>query len=82
MINPNKEYKATQTGVITAIESQDTYMPEFTVTYRQVGEYKGFVHNIPNFKRFKVGDRVKCKATYSITGEAFRITSMRKVRTK
>lgn len=79
MINPNKEYKASQTGTITKIERRDPRIDKFTVEYRNAGQYTGWVSEIPNFKRFKVGDRVKCGMTFSITSDQFRITRMRLV---
>lgn len=78
MINPNKLYKASQTGTVIHIESVGTYLAQFTVDYGTSGTYKGFIKDIPNFKRFKVGDRVTCSMQYSITGEAFRVHSMRR----
>lgn len=79
MINLNKEYKASQTGIITAIEPLDSWgLAEFTVNYRN-NIYKGFIKNIPNFKRFRLGDKVKCGMTFFVVSDTFRITRMRKV---
>ena len=77
MINPNKSYKASQTGIITEVRQRDPYIDQFTVKYGNL-EYKGYVSDIPNFKRFKVGDRVKSEAQFSITLDCFLIKKLRK----
>ena len=78
MINPNKTYSATQTGVITKIETGSDYA-QFTVSYRSSGEYVGYVSNIKNFKRFKLGDRVKAGMNFSICLDKFLVVRLRKV---
>ena len=79
MINPNKVYSASQTGTITNIH----YNPlgkfsTFYVNYKKVGDYMGYSDNISNFKRFKIGDKVKCKMQFSITLDKFIVCQMRK----
>jgi hypothetical protein len=78
MINPNKIYSASQTGTITHIETHDVSWAKFTVEYgKNGGSYTGYVSDIPNFKRFKVGDRVKCGMEFSICLDQFLIKRMR-----
>lgn len=80
MINPNKRYKASQTGTIIAIENRDSYIDMFKVDYgRNGGVYLGYTSDIPGFTRFKVGDRVKCGMEFSITQDRFLIKGMRRV---
>ena len=80
MINPNKLYKASQIGVITKIERPDSDLGKFEVTYRAGGIYTGWVDDIKNFKRFKVGSRVKCTMQFFITSDCFKVVKMRLVR--
>lgn len=79
MINPWKSYRMSQTGVITNIENHWGQIDKFIVSYGQSGKYEGYVSDIPNFKRFKVGDEVKCRAQFSITLDKFLIKGMRRV---
>lgn len=79
MINPNKTYSASQIGTITEIQNRHGDIDTFTVDYGRSGSYKGYVSDIPNFKRFKVGDQVKAGMEFSITSDRFVVRSLRKV---
>jgi hypothetical protein len=79
MLNPNKAYKAKSVGVIIQIDLPTEYFPSFLVEI-EGKNYAGFIKDIPNFKRFKLGDRVKVHAKYYILSESFRIVSMRKTK--
>jgi hypothetical protein len=79
MINPYKVYSASQIGVITRIDSRDAYTDQFTVSYGTSGTYSGYISDIPNFERFKVGDHVHCGMIFSITLDRFLIKRMRRV---
>lgn len=80
MINPWKNYHATQTGIITAIDPENSYLPQFEVTYKNGDTYFGFINDIPNFKkRFKIGQQVTCWMQFSITSDRFRVSKMNRV---
>jgi hypothetical protein len=79
MINPNKAYKLSQIGKIISIQVTDPYIAKFQVIYKSGGIYEGYCSDINNFKRFKIGDHVKCRAQFSIVLDKFLVKSMRKV---
>ena len=78
MINPNEVYKSAQIALITQIEDCK-YLAQFTVTFGNGRTYKGFIKDIPNFKRFRVGDYVKVGAQFSIMSDTFLIKTLRKI---
>lgn len=79
MINPNRTYQDSQVGIITEIQSSNAYIDMFTVDYGPCGSYHGYVSDISNFKRFQLGDVVKCGMQFSITQDRLLIKTMRRV---
>lgn len=80
MINPNKLYTAKSIAVVTKIiTNAPGYW--FEVSSRQGGTYEGYLESHEaNYKKLNVGDKVRVKVIYSITGDRFLVREVRKVR--
>lgn len=78
MINPSMTYKSRKTAVLTKIESRNSYIDKFEVEFSNGNTYQGYVSDIKNFSRFKVGDSVKVGVEFSITLDKFLVKTLRR----
>ena len=81
MINPDKTYKARNTGTITHIQDKGGLNLFAVEVDGQVFEgYLDRLDNTKSYNRFSVGDRVRIGCRFSIMSDKYQVKTMSKVR--
>lgn len=78
MINPNKTYRTKEIGEVISVDNSYGYWFKVILDNQT---FEGFLREgEPNFEKLSVGDKIRCGAEFSITGQCWLIRNVRKIR--